>query len=87
MHPASKNKWLVFIAVATGVFLATIDSSIVNIALPTLTKYFNAPFSTVEWVVLAYLITATSLMLGVGRLADMHGSKPYYLAGFIVFLA
>lgn len=81
-----RNKWMVLAAVATGIFLATIDSSIVNIALPTLASYFRAPFSSVEWVVLAYLLTATTLMLGIGRLADMYGKKPFYLAGLGIFL-
>jgi len=39
----------------------------------------------VEWVVLAYLLTVTTLMLGIGRLADIYGKKPIYTTGFIVF--
>jgi EmrB/QacA subfamily drug resistance transporter len=72
-------------AVAMGTFLATIDGSIVNVALPTLTRTFNTQFSTVQWIVLAYLLTVTTLMLSVGRLADMKGKKPIYTAGFAIF--
>jgi EmrB/QacA subfamily drug resistance transporter len=72
-------------ATAMGIFLSTIDGSIVNVALPTLTRAFNTQFSTVQWVVLAYLLTVTTLMLSVGRLADMKGKKPIYTAGFAVF--
>jgi EmrB/QacA subfamily drug resistance transporter len=72
-------------AVAMGVFLATIDSSIVNIALPVLVKELNTTFTIIEWVVLIYLLTISILMLSVGRIADMVGKKPIYLAGFIVF--
>jgi len=79
------RKWYVMAAVAMGVFLATIDGSIVNVALPTLTRAFNTQFSTVQWVVLAYLLTITTLLLSVGRLADMIGKKPLYTAGFIIF--
>jgi EmrB/QacA subfamily drug resistance transporter len=68
-----------------GVFLATIDGSIVNISLPTLVDSFQTDFALVQWVVLAYLLTVTTLMLGVGRLADIYGKKPIYTAGFIVF--
>jgi EmrB/QacA subfamily drug resistance transporter len=68
-----------------GVFLSTIDGSIVNISLPTLVDSFQTDFALVQWVVLAYLLTVTTLMLGVGRLADIYGKKPIYTAGFIVF--
>ncbi|MEX1020988.1 MAG: MFS transporter [Litorilinea sp.] len=71
--------------VAMGIFLATIDGSIVNIALPTLVRELNTNFATVQWVVLSYLLTVTTLMLGIGRLADMRGKKTIYVAGFVVF--
>lgn len=79
------RKWYVMIAVSLGVFLATIDGSIVNVALPTLVRELNTDFATVQWVVLAYLLTLTTLMLSVGRLADMIGKKRIYMTGFIVF--
>jgi EmrB/QacA subfamily drug resistance transporter len=79
------KKWYVMAAVGMGIFLATIDSSIVNVALPTLVEDFGAVFATVQWVVLAYLLTVTTLMLSVGRLADMIGKKPPYTWGFIIF--
>ncbi len=68
-----------------GVFLATIDASIVNIALPTLVSELKTTITIVEWVVLAYLLTLSVLMLSVGRLADIVGKKPLYVMGFIVF--
>lgn len=72
-------------AVAMGIFLATIDGSIVNVALPTLTQAFQTEFALVQWVVLAYLLTLTTLLLSVGRLADMIGKKNIYNLGFIIF--
>jgi MFS family permease len=65
------SKWLVFASIATGVFLATIDGSIVNIALPILARELNAPFAVVQWIVLGYLLTVVMLMLSIGRLADI----------------
>ena len=81
------RKWYVMVAVGAGIFLSTIDGSIVNIALPTLTRSFDTNFATVQWVVLAYLLAISTLMLSVGRLADMIGKKPIYTTGFIVFTA
>jgi len=79
------RKWYVMAAVAMGVFLATIDGSIVNVALPTLVRAFDTQFATVQWVVLGYLLTVTTLMLSVGRLGDMIGKKPLYASGFVIF--
>jgi EmrB/QacA subfamily drug resistance transporter len=79
------RKWYVMAAVAMGIFLATIDGSIVNVALPTLVRSFETEFAVVQWVVLAYLLTVTTLMLSMGRLGDMIGKKPLYAAGFVIF--
>jgi EmrB/QacA subfamily drug resistance transporter len=79
------RKWVVMAAVAMGIVLSTIDGSIVNVALPTLTRYFGTNFATVQWVVLAYLLAISTLILSVGRLADMMGKKPLYTAGFVIF--
>ncbi len=72
-------------SVTLGVFLSTIDGSIVNVALPVLARSLQAPFEAVQWVVLAYLITLVSLMMVAGRLADMWGKRNLYTCGFLVF--
>lgn len=79
------RKWYVMAAVATGIFLATIDGSIVNVALPTLVKAFHTEFAVVQWVVLSYLLVVTTLMLSMGRLGDMIGKKRVYATGFVLF--
>lgn len=79
------RKWYVMLSIAMGIFLATIDGSIVNVALPTLTEELATDFATVQWVVLAYLLTITTLQAVVGRLADMYGRKLLYNSGFVVF--
>jgi len=81
-----RYKWLVMAAVGMGIFLGTIDGSIVNITLPTMVHEFNTSFDTIQWVVLAYLLTVSVLMLSMGRLADIKGKKPIYILGFVIFL-
>lgn len=83
--PDYSRKWYVMAAVAMGIFLATIDGSIVNIALPTLVTELNTSFGTVQWVVLAYLLTLVTLLPSVGRLADIRGKKNIYVIGFAAF--
>ncbi|MEZ4867382.1 MAG: DHA2 family efflux MFS transporter permease subunit [Caldilineaceae bacterium] len=79
------RKWYVMSAVAMGIFLGTIDGSIVNVALPTLVHDLQTDFAIVQWVVLAYLLTLGTLLLTVGRFADIYGKKRIYVSGFLVF--
>jgi EmrB/QacA subfamily drug resistance transporter len=65
--------------------MSYLDSSIVNITLPTLARYFHADLSVIEWIVTSYLLMITGLVLIFGRLADMYGRKRLYILGFIVF--
>jgi EmrB/QacA subfamily drug resistance transporter len=66
--------------------MATLDLSVVNIALPTLARTFGVPLTTVEWVVLAYVVTITGLLLSLGRLADRVGRRRVYGTGLALFL-
>ncbi len=79
------RRWWVLVAVGLGIFLSTVDGSIVNLALPTLEEEFATSFSAVQWVVLAYLLTLATLVLAIGRLGDMIGKKRIYTTGFAAF--
>jgi EmrB/QacA subfamily drug resistance transporter len=81
----NKNKWFILFSVGMGVFLATIDASIVNIALPTFVNAFNTKFAVVQWVALSYMLTIATLILSMGRLGDLKGKKKIYLSGMITF--
>ncbi len=73
------------ITVGLGTFMATLDASIVNVSLPTIMNSLHTHLATVEWVVSIYLLVVTGLLLSLGRLADLIGRKPVYIAGFVVF--
>lgn len=80
------SKWTVLAIVAIGVFMSTLDSSIVNISLPAIARYFGVSLSgAVEWVIIAYLVIIAAVLLTIGRLADMVGRKPIWVAGLIIF--
>ena len=81
----SDNKWITFALVAVGIFMSTLDGSIVNIALPVIMKDLNVPMTTIEWVPLIYLLTISSLLLAFGRLSDLKGRWWVFYRGFILF--
>ena len=82
--PGTQN-WLIFLMVAIGIFMATLDGSIVNIALPSIMADFGVPLATVQWVVMIYLLTVTSLLLSFGRLSDIQGRRIVYSSGLFLF--
>lgn len=65
--------------------LSALGTSIANIGLPSLARAFDASFLSVQWVVLAYLLAITSLIVGVGRLGDLMGRRRLLLAGIALF--
>jgi EmrB/QacA subfamily drug resistance transporter len=79
------HKWLVMTGIGLGVFMSTLDGSIVNISLPTLVDIFHTDLATIQWVVLSYILVTASLMLTIARLGDMRGKKKLYLTGLILF--
>jgi len=74
-------------ALSLAVLLSSLGTSIANVALPTLAEAFAAPFQQVQWVVLAYLLAVTALIVGVGRLGDIAGRRRLLLAGTALFAA
>ena len=79
------NKWPTFLIVATGVFMSTLDSSMVNIALPFIMKEFHSSLSDTQWVVMIYLLTITASLLFWGHLSDRLGRGRIYTAGLLTF--
>ena len=73
------------ITLALSMLLASLGTSIANIALPTLAEAFSAPFIQVQTVVVAYLATLTISVVIAGRLGDRRGLKPMLMVGLAVF--
>jgi MFS family permease len=65
--------------------LSSLGTSIALVGLPTLAQAFNASFQAVQWVVLAYLLAITTLIVSVGRLGDLFGRRRLLLAGIFLF--
>ncbi len=81
------NKWMILILAASSGFITTLDSSIVNIGLPAISQTFHVGISgQIEWIIIGYLVIIAATLLTFGRLADMFGRKPIFMAGLIIFI-
>lgn len=75
------------VGLAAAMLLASLGASVANIALPGLGSAFGATFQQVQWIVLAYLLSVTTLVVSAGRLGDVIGRKRLLLIGLAVFAA
>jgi EmrB/QacA subfamily drug resistance transporter len=79
-------KWKTFSVTSVGSLMSAIDSTIVLLALVPMAEELNSDYVTMVWVVVAYILANTALVLSLGRLADIYGRKKMYNVGFIVFI-
>lgn len=73
------------IALIAGFFMAILDSNIVNIALPEMTKTFHTSIDTISWIAISYNVAFVSCLLIAARLADQFGRKKLYIIGLLGF--
>src|SRR6201991_149725 len=78
-------KWWALSCTSLGMLLATINSGTLIIALPDLEQAIGVSILSLVWVILAYMISSTVLVLFAGRLSDLFGRKQAYVLGFVVF--
>jgi EmrB/QacA subfamily drug resistance transporter len=72
-------------SLSLSMLLCSLGTSIANVGLPTLAQAFNASFQDVQWIVLAYLLAITTLIVSVGRLGDITGRRRLLLSGILLF--
>jgi EmrB/QacA subfamily drug resistance transporter len=85
--PVQVDKWIIWALAASSSFITTLDGSIVNIGLPTISQTFHVGVSgAIEWVIIGYLVIIAAVLLTFGRLADMIGRRPILLTGLGVFM-
>ena len=93
MNPQSESAQLprsvrwALASLSLSMLLSSLGTSIANVGLPTLAQVFNASFQQVQWVVLAYLLAMTTLIVSAGRLGDLIGRRRLLLAGIFLFTA
>src|SRR5205807_9330914 len=88
MNSGAQNqvrRWLALLVVCLGQLMIVLDSTIVNVALPSIQRDLHFTQADLTWVVNSYLVTYGSLLLLAGRAGDLVGRKKVFLAGVIAF--
>ncbi|AOR25151.1 MFS transporter [Clostridium taeniosporum] len=80
-----KQKILAFISLVIACFLTVLDSTIVNVSLPSMANYFKTDITGISWVSTAYLIPFSALLINFSKIADIYGRKKLFLIGLLVF--
>ncbi|QLH74947.1 MAG: MFS transporter [Methanomassiliicoccales archaeon] len=80
-----RYKWKVLVIACIGSMMGPLDSSIIGVSLPEISRSLSMDYASVIWVPTAYLVTIASLLLSAGRLSDMRGRKWLYIVGFGTF--
>lgn len=82
MHTSTRGA---LFSLSLSMLLASLGTSIANVGLPSLVLAFDASFHAVQWVVLAYLLAITAVIVSAGRLGDRLGRRRLLLAGLLLF--
>src|SRR4051812_37260637 len=80
-----RRRWAVLAVVCLAVFVTVLDGTIVNVALPRLSLELDATTRQLQWIVDAYLVVFTGLLLAAGALGDRFGRKRALIAGLLIF--
>ena len=82
---ANRQAWLALAVVLAGMFMALIDSTVVNVALPSIRTSLNSDESTLSWIVSGYALTFGLALIPAGRLGDRLGHKWVFIVGLVLF--
>ena len=80
------RQWIGLVALSLGVFMALLDVTIVNVALPTMVRDFNESFNNVQWVLNAYSLVLGVTLLIVSKIGDMYGLKKIFVLSLGIFV-
>lgn len=80
------NPWIILTVLALGFFMILLDTTIVNVAIPSMIDGLHASLDQILWVLNAYILVYAVLLITAGRMGDMFGPKRLFIAGLIIFI-
>ena len=80
-----KRAWLALAVILTGAFMALLDTTIVNVALPTIRTSLEASESTLSWIISGYALAYGLALIPAGRFGDRFGHKWVFFVGLFIF--
>src|ERR671936_1865491 len=83
--PSTRSVLVPLIAIVLGTFMVILDSTVVNVALPTLGRVLNTDLSVLQWVISAYMLAQAAVIPLSGWLSDRFGAKRVYLTSLVLF--
>lgn len=85
MSREESRPYAVLGVVGVGTFMSSLGASLINVAVPMIRRAYHADMGTVSWVLAAYSLTISALLLPAGRAGDLHGKRRVYVVGFALF--
>ncbi|MGC4107343.1 MAG: MFS transporter [Thermomicrobiales bacterium] len=82
-----RERWLALVTVLIGTFMILLDSTIVNVAIPSIQRTLSASYESIEWIISGYALAYGLLLIPSGRLGDRFGHKRLFIIGLIGFTA
>lgn len=83
--PDARRRWLILLLLCLGDFMIVLDTTIVNVALPSISTDLAFTQTSLVWVVNAYMLTFGGFLLLGGRLGDLYGQRRLFLGGIVAF--
>src|SRR5256885_5018159 len=77
--------WLVLLVLTTGFFMILLDTTIVNVAIPSMSAGLHTTLDQILWVINAYVLVYAVLLITAGRLGDLYGQRNLFALGLLVF--
>lgn len=79
------NKWATLAIVLIGFFMILIDTTVVNVSIPTIISELKVNLTDIEWIISGYALSFAALLITFGRLGDLYGRKLLFMVGLVVF--
>jgi len=85
MQKIKQNRWVTLMIICIGFLIILIDTTVVNVSIPTIIKELHATLSDIEWIISGYALSFAALLITFGRLGDVYGRRTMFLLGLFVF--